>query len=59
MKHYGYEFLYGVNNVDRDKPLQQAIPSECDVILQRMLENKYISQLPDQLTVNQYQPGQG
>ena len=51
--------MYGSNNVDVESPLEEHIPTECDVILQRMLHQKLIAEIPDQLTVNQYLPGQG
>ncbi|ELU01726.1 hypothetical protein CAPTEDRAFT_156565 [Capitella teleta] len=59
VKHFGFEFLYSTNNVDPDHPLDMGIPPECSPILQRMLSQQIILNLPDQLTVNQYQPGQG
>ena len=59
VKHFGYEFIYGSNNVDRSKPLKQKIPSVCDQLLQKILSDKLLDFVPDQLTVNQYQPGQG
>ncbi|KAA0702803.1 Alkylated DNA repair protein alkB -like protein 8 [Triplophysa tibetana] len=59
VKHYGYEFRYDNNNVDKDKPLPGGLPVECDALLQRCLTDGHISVLPDQLTVNQYQSGQG
>ncbi|XP_077070995.1 tRNA (carboxymethyluridine(34)-5-O)-methyltransferase ALKBH8 isoform X2 [Siphateles boraxobius] len=36
-----------------------SLPAECDALLQRCLADGHISVLPDQLTVNQYQSGQG
>ncbi|XP_052003424.1 alkylated DNA repair protein alkB homolog 8-like isoform X1 [Xyrauchen texanus] len=59
VKHYGYEFRYDNNNVDKDKPLPGGLPVECDALLQKCLADGLISVLPDQLTVNQYQSGQG
>ncbi|XP_076137661.1 tRNA (carboxymethyluridine(34)-5-O)-methyltransferase alkbh8 [Alosa pseudoharengus] len=59
VKHYGYEFRYDNNNVDKDKPLPTGIPPVCDPVLQRCLKDGHISVLPDQLTVNQYESGQG
>ncbi|XP_034477266.1 alkylated DNA repair protein alkB homolog 8 [Drosophila innubila] len=60
VKHYGYEFLYGSNNVDPSQPLEQPIPAACDLLWQR-LGNSDVPQMlpPDQLTVNGYEPGQG
>ncbi|XP_053729015.1 alkylated DNA repair protein alkB homolog 8 isoform X1 [Synchiropus splendidus] len=59
VKHYGYEFRYDNNNVDKDKPLAVGIPEVCLSILDRCVTHGYINVLPDQLTVNQYEPGQG
>lgn len=61
VKHFGYEFLYGINNVNKNNPLQESIPTECDFLWRRLSEKypefKYFK--PDQLTVNHYLPGQG
>lgn len=59
VKHFGYEFLYGSNNIDRSKPLAEKIPDKCKALIDKMLESKLIEFIPDQLTVNQYEPGQG
>ncbi|XP_071402708.1 tRNA (carboxymethyluridine(34)-5-O)-methyltransferase alkbh8-like, partial [Centroberyx affinis] len=58
VKHYGYEFRYDNNNVDKDKPLSAGLPEECMPILERCVRNGHIDIMPDQLTVNQYQSGQ-
>ncbi|KAH8299627.1 hypothetical protein KR044_003649, partial [Drosophila immigrans] len=61
VKHFGYEFLYGSNNVDPNQPLhEQPIPSACDFLWPR-LDNPELPKIltPDQLTVNAYEPGQG
>ncbi|KAK5868536.1 hypothetical protein PBY51_009541 [Eleginops maclovinus] len=59
VKHYGFEFRYDNNNVDKDKPLPAGIPQECLPVLERCVEKKHIDIMPDQLTVNQYESGQG
>ncbi|KAG9283872.1 hypothetical protein AMEX_G2701 [Astyanax mexicanus] len=59
VKHYGYEFRYDNNNVDKDKPLPGGLPPQCGAVLQRCLSEGHVDFLPDQLTVNQYQRGQG
>ncbi|XP_036598644.1 alkylated DNA repair protein alkB homolog 8 isoform X1 [Trichosurus vulpecula] len=59
VKHYGYEFRYDNNNVDKDKPLPGGLPDICNSILEKCLKEGHIKYLPDQLTVNQYEPGQG
>ncbi|XP_020797839.1 alkylated DNA repair protein alkB homolog 8 [Drosophila serrata] len=61
VKHFGFEFLYGVNNVDPAKPLEQSIPSACDILWPRLESSasKWDWSTPDQLTVNEYEPGHG
>jgi alkylated DNA repair protein alkB family protein 8 len=61
VKHFGYEFLYGVNTVDPKKPLEQKIPSDCNVLWTVMKEKcpEFSWFEPDQMTINKYQPGQG
>lgn len=59
VKHYGYEFRYDNNNVDKDKPLPIGLPEETTPVLKRCLTHGYINHMPDQLTVNQYESGQG
>lgn len=59
VRHFGYEFRYDINNVDKDKPMNELIPEECDFMWERLTELKQIEFRPDQLTVNCYKPGQG
>ncbi|XP_066216850.1 alkylated DNA repair protein alkB homolog 8 [Saccopteryx leptura] len=59
VKHFGYEFHYENNNVDKDKPLHGGLPDACDSILEKWLKEGFIRHKPDQLTVNQYEPGHG
>ncbi|KRT79652.1 methyltransferase [Oryctes borbonicus] len=58
VKHFGYEFRYDINNVNKDKPLEDKMPQECDFLWER-LKLRHIEFKPDQLTVNCYKPGQG
>ncbi|KAL1763982.1 alkylated DNA repair protein alkB-like 8 isoform X1, partial [Sigmodon hispidus] len=57
VKHFGYEFHYENNTVDKDKPLPGGLPDICNSILEKWLKEGYIKHKPDQLTINQYQPG--
>ncbi|KAM9319811.1 tRNA (carboxymethyluridine(34)-5-O)-methyltransferase ALKBH8 [Gastrophryne carolinensis] len=59
VKHYGYEFRYDNNNIDKEKPLPGGLPASCNVVLDRCIQQGLIRHHPDQLTVNQYEPGQG
>ena len=59
VRHYGFEFKYGINDVDVTDPLKQGIPSICHEFLNRAKEKGLIHHFPDQLTINSYEPGQG
>ena len=59
VQHFGHEFLYGSNNIDRSTPLTEKIPEICRPLIEKLLEKKLIDFSPDQLTINQYEPGQG
>ncbi|XP_041055789.1 alkylated DNA repair protein alkB homolog 8 [Carcharodon carcharias] len=59
VKHYGYEFRYDNNNIDKNKPLPGGLPEICDEVLEQSMEKGYVKFKPDQLTINQYEPGQG
>lgn len=59
VKHFGYEFRYGSNDVDLSNPLEEKIPEECDILWDRLKEYGLDIGIPDQLTVNKYSPGQG
>uniref|UniRef100_A0A6J0UDX7 tRNA (carboxymethyluridine(34)-5-O)-methyltransferase n=2 Tax=Pogona vitticeps TaxID=103695 RepID=A0A6J0UDX7_9SAUR len=59
VKHFGYEFRYDNNNIDRDRPLPGGLPDICNTFLEKCLNMGYIKDSPDQLTINQYEPGQG
>ena len=59
VRHFGYEFIYGKNNIDKEKPLDESIPDICKPIIDKLVDDGVISWKPDQLTVNQYETGQG
>ncbi|XP_021565719.1 alkylated DNA repair protein alkB homolog 8 isoform X2 [Carlito syrichta] len=59
VKHFGYEFHYENNNVDKDKPLPGGLPDIYVSILDKWLKEGYIKHKPNQLTINQYEPGHG
>ena len=59
VKHFGYEFVYGLNNVDVTKPLKRKIPSECDRLWDKLRDQNQKFHVPNQLTVNKYEIGQG
>ena len=57
--HFGFEFLYGSNVVDPSRPLPGGLPGITHPLLDRMMERGLVNKHPDQLTVNQYNPGAG
>lgn len=59
VRHYGYEFIYGSNDIDLSKRLESKIPSMCDFLIERMIMRGCVTRKPDQLTVNEYESGQG
>ncbi|XP_050293011.1 alkylated DNA repair protein alkB homolog 8 isoform X2 [Anthonomus grandis grandis] len=61
VKHFGYEFRYDINNVDKDKPLSDPLPKETDFLWTKLghLSPEFSTFKPDQLTINHYCPGQG
>lgn len=59
VKHFGYEFKYDTNNVDKNAPLPNKIPEPCSILFARLKETSFHNFKPDQLTINSYKPGQG
>uniref|UniRef100_UPI00358F5DC6 alkylated DNA repair protein alkB homolog 8 isoform X3 n=1 Tax=Myxine glutinosa TaxID=7769 RepID=UPI00358F5DC6 len=59
VKHFGFEFCYEDNSVNKDHPLPGGLPAVCDELISNCLVAGYIQHRPDQLTVNRYEPGQG
>lgn len=61
VQHYGYEFIYGANNVNKNNKIGD-LPEWCEPSLSKLNDltrnlNKGKNQ--DQLTINSYQPGDG
>lgn len=62
VRHYGYEFRYGTNDCDENKPLigpENQIPDLCFDLINKMVSDGLINMAPDQMTVNFYEPGHG
>ena len=59
VRHYGYEFDYNTNNVNKNNTCE-AIPFKYSFLIQRIQSHdKLENWIPNQLTINCYQPGQG
>ena len=60
VQHYGYEFLYGINSVDKEKKAPKPIPECLNFLSERIRKITDGIQPPmDQLTINDYNPGDG
>lgn len=62
VQHYGYEFVYGANNVKEQKivPFPEEIKKITYLVDQQLEKCGAKDQKPlDQLTINSYEPGQG
>ncbi|EFN89740.1 Alkylated DNA repair protein alkB-like protein 8 [Harpegnathos saltator] len=57
VKHFGYEFQYGTNIVNLEKPIA-PIPQDYK-FLQTLFDKHGHKYMYDQLTINKYLPGQG
>eukprot|EP01130_Rhizamoeba_saxonica_P009090 TRINITY_DN3691_c0_g1_i1.p1 TRINITY_DN3691_c0_g1~~TRINITY_DN3691_c0_g1_i1.p1 ORF type:complete len:484 (+),score=109.44 TRINITY_DN3691_c0_g1_i1:335-1786(+) len=57
VKHWGYAFDYKLNILTKQKI--EELPEYCHVYIQRLYEQELIPHIPDQLTVNVYEPGAG
>ena len=59
--HYGYEFLYGTNNIDKMRPIE-PFPEIFKPLMEKLnkeIASKYNQAPFDQCTINDYAPGQG
>ncbi len=54
-QHYGYVYNYKSKVVLKTKP----IPDYCDFLIERLLSNGILTLKPDQMIINEYEPGQG
>lgn len=58
VQHYGYKYDYKARAIDHTMHLG-ALPQWVQPLAQRLAEEKLMPKVPDQLIVNEYQPGQG
>lgn len=59
VRHFGYEFQYSSNSVDKEHQLNQGIPPALSHIVKRITDRGCMPLPPNQLTVNRYLPGHG
>ncbi|MCB1537618.1 MAG: alpha-ketoglutarate-dependent dioxygenase AlkB [Rhodospirillales bacterium] len=58
VQHYGYKYDYKARGVSRDAYIG-PLPGWLKPIAQRLYEQGHFSAVPDQIIVNEYEPGQG
>src|SRR5690606_37114493 len=58
VQHYGYKYNYKRRSIDYDMYLG-ALPQWSGNIINRLIQDKIINYVPDQIIVNEYMPGQG
>lgn len=57
VQHYGYRYNYSQRNVDA--AFLGPLPAWAAPLAQRLHQENYTPTLPDQLIINEYEPGQG
>lgn len=58
VQHYGYKYDYKARSIDYSMFIG-TLPNWVLPLANRLFNEKYISTLPDQLIINEYEPGQG
>lgn len=58
VQHYGYKYDYKARSIDYSMFIGQ-LPNWAMAIAQRLFDENHIAELPDQLIINEYEPGQG
>ena len=58
VQHYGYKYDYKARSIDYSMFIGQ-LPNWAMTMAQRLFDEKHIDVLPDQLIINEYEPGQG
>ena len=55
----GMSFVMISTMLTKSAPLQWGIPPQCNDVIEAIMKTGHVMHRPDQLTVNEYQPGQG
>ncbi|NBX65628.1 MAG: alpha-ketoglutarate-dependent dioxygenase AlkB [Proteobacteria bacterium] len=58
VQHYGYKYDYKARTVSRDAYIG-ALPKWIEPIARRLYQKGFFNTVPDQVIVNEYEPGQG
>ncbi|CAH0490100.1 unnamed protein product [Peronospora farinosa] len=60
VQHFGYTFNYDTRRCDSNEPMKEPIPQVLQSIIDKIEECRIMDgDKPDQITVNEYLPGQG
>ncbi|EAR97220.1 2OG-Fe(II) oxygenase family oxidoreductase (macronuclear) [Tetrahymena thermophila SB210] len=57
-QHYGYKYDYSIKSIDKNMFLG-VLPKYAINFCQRLIDDKVIKVMPDQMIINEYLPGQG
>jgi alkylated DNA repair dioxygenase AlkB len=58
VQHYGYKYDYKARRIDLKMRIGE-LPDWANLIGERLFKDGYFKELPDQLIINEYLPGQG
>jgi alkylated DNA repair dioxygenase AlkB len=58
VQHYGYKYDYKARSIDYSMFIGK-LPSWASTMALRLFNERHINELPDQLIINEYEPGQG
>jgi len=58
VQHYGYKYDYKARSIDYSMFIGN-LPTWAESMAQRLYDEKHINVIPDQLIINEYEPGQG
>jgi len=58
VQHYGYKYDYKARSIDYSMFIGE-LPSWAETMAHRLFIEKHIDVIPDQLIINEYEPGQG
>lgn len=58
VQHYGWKYDYKARSIDYTMFLGE-LPAWAKPFAERLFQSGYLSMVPDQLIINEYQPGQG
>ena len=58
VQHYGYRYHYKARKID-NKDYLGKLPAWAEFVIKRLMEQNVFKERPDQMIVNEYQPGQG